>query len=90
MSFRVDAREIHNVWRDRMLSPEPSPNNRLITTKFSPQRARFAGAVIRSEPRSVDPMFAELQAATARGMPEIRVLVAIAAKYGLGIEPPAD
>ena len=35
--FCVDACEIHNVWRDRMLSPEPAPE--LITTKFSPQRA---------------------------------------------------
>jgi hypothetical protein len=26
----------------------------------------------------------------ARGMPEIGVLVAIAAKYGVAIEPPAD
>ena len=36
-------------------------------------------------------MLAELQAATARGMPEIGVLVPIAAaKYGVAIEPPAD
>ena len=33
----------------------------------------------------LDQMFAELQAATARGMPEIGVLVAIAAKYGVAI-----
>jgi len=38
----------------------------------------------------LDQMFAELQAATARGMPEIGALVAIAAKYGVAIEPPAD
>src|SRR5215471_1954182 len=37
MSFCVDAREIHNVWRDRMLSPKPAPE--LIATKFLPQRA---------------------------------------------------
>jgi hypothetical protein len=33
----------------------------------------------------LDQMFAELQAATARGKPEIGVLVAIAAKYGVAI-----
>jgi hypothetical protein len=38
----------------------------------------------------LDQMFAELQAATARGMPEIGLLVAIAAEYAAAIEPPAD
>jgi len=37
----------------------------------------------------LDQMFVELQGATARGMPEIGVL-AIAAKYGVAIQPPAD
>jgi hypothetical protein len=35
-------------------------------------------------------MFGELQAATARGMPEVGVLAAIAAKHSVAIEPPAD
>jgi len=33
-------------------------------------------------------MFAELEVATAAGMPEFGALVAIAAKYGVTIEPP--
>ncbi|TGQ38368.1 cupin domain-containing protein [Mesorhizobium sp. M00.F.Ca.ET.216.01.1.1] len=37
----------------------------------------------------LDQMFAELDAATAAGMPEMGKLVAIAAKYGVTIEPPA-
>lgn len=36
----------------------------------------------------LDQMFAELDAATAAGMPEMGKLVAIAAKYGVTIEPP--
>jgi quercetin dioxygenase-like cupin family protein len=36
----------------------------------------------------LDQMFAELDAATAAGMPEIGKLMAIAAKYGVTIEPP--
>jgi quercetin dioxygenase-like cupin family protein len=37
----------------------------------------------------LDQMFAELDAATAKGMPEMAKLAAIAAKYGVTIEPPA-
>jgi quercetin dioxygenase-like cupin family protein len=37
----------------------------------------------------LDQMFAELDAATAAGMPDMGKLVAIAAKYGVTIEPPA-
>jgi hypothetical protein len=37
----------------------------------------------------LDQMFAELDAATAAGMPEMAKIVAIAAKYGVTIEPPA-
>jgi quercetin dioxygenase-like cupin family protein len=37
----------------------------------------------------LDQMFAELDAATAKGMPEMTKLAAIAAKYGVTIEPPA-
>jgi quercetin dioxygenase-like cupin family protein len=37
----------------------------------------------------LDRMFGELDAATAAGMPEFGKLVAIAAKYGVTIEPPA-
>jgi len=36
----------------------------------------------------LDQMFAELDAATAAGMPELAKLAAIAAKYGVIIEPP--
>lgn len=36
----------------------------------------------------LDQMFAELEAATAAGMPEFGKLVAIAGKYGVTIEPP--
>jgi quercetin dioxygenase-like cupin family protein len=36
----------------------------------------------------LDQMFAELEAATAAGMPEFGKLVAIAGKYGVIIEPP--
>jgi hypothetical protein len=38
----------------------------------------------------LDQMFGELRAVTARAMPEIGVLVAIAAKHSIAIEPPAD
>jgi hypothetical protein len=34
-------------------------------------------------------MFAELEAASAAGMPEMGKLAAIAAEYGVAIEPPA-
>jgi quercetin dioxygenase-like cupin family protein len=37
----------------------------------------------------LDQMFAELDAATAAGMPEMAKVVAIAAKYGVTIAPPA-
>ena len=37
----------------------------------------------------LDQMFAELDAATAAGMPEFGKLAAIAGKYGVTIEPPA-
>jgi quercetin dioxygenase-like cupin family protein len=37
----------------------------------------------------LDQMFAELDAATAAGMPDIGKLAAITAKYGVIIEPPA-
>lgn len=37
----------------------------------------------------LDRMFAELDAATAKGVPEFAMLVAIAAKYGVTVEPPA-
>jgi hypothetical protein len=37
----------------------------------------------------LDQMFAELDAATAAGMPEMTKVVAIAAKYGVTIEPTA-
>jgi quercetin dioxygenase-like cupin family protein len=37
----------------------------------------------------LDQMFAELDAATAAGMPEIGKVMAIAAKYGVTVEPPA-
>jgi quercetin dioxygenase-like cupin family protein len=37
----------------------------------------------------LDQMFGELDAATAAGMPEMGKLMAIAAKYGVTIEPPA-
>lgn len=37
----------------------------------------------------LDRMFAELDAATAKGMPGIGELAAIAAKFGVTIEPPA-
>jgi hypothetical protein len=35
-------------------------------------------------------MFADLDAATAVGMPEMAKLAAIAAKYGVTIEPPTQ
>ncbi|TIQ01182.1 MAG: cupin domain-containing protein [Mesorhizobium sp.] len=38
----------------------------------------------------LDQMFAELDAATAAGTPEMAKVVAIAAKYGVTIEAPAD
>jgi quercetin dioxygenase-like cupin family protein len=48
-----------------------------------------ARALILSAPSfGLDQMFAELDAATAAGMPEMAKLVAIAAKYGVTIEPP--
>ncbi len=37
----------------------------------------------------LDQMFAELDAATARGMPGIEKLAAITAKYGVTIQPPS-
>jgi len=37
----------------------------------------------------LDQMFVELDAATANGMPDIGMVAAIAAKYGVTIEPPA-
>jgi quercetin dioxygenase-like cupin family protein len=37
----------------------------------------------------LDRMFGELDAATAAGVPELATLAAIAAKYGVTIEPPA-
>jgi quercetin dioxygenase-like cupin family protein len=37
----------------------------------------------------LDQMFAELDAATAAGMPDMTEVTAIAAKYGVTIEPPA-
>jgi quercetin dioxygenase-like cupin family protein len=37
----------------------------------------------------LDQMFAELDAATAKGEPEFGKLVAIAGKYGVTVEPPA-
>jgi quercetin dioxygenase-like cupin family protein len=37
----------------------------------------------------LDQMFAELDAATAASMPEIGKVMAIAAKYGVTVEPPA-
>jgi quercetin dioxygenase-like cupin family protein len=37
----------------------------------------------------LDQMFAELDAATAKGMPEFAELAGITAKYGVTIEPPA-
>jgi len=37
----------------------------------------------------LDQMFVELDAATAKGMPDIGMVAAIAAKYGVTIEPPA-
>jgi quercetin dioxygenase-like cupin family protein len=49
-----------------------------------------ARALILSVPHSgLDQMFAELDAATAAGMPELAKVTAICAKYGVAIEPPA-
>jgi hypothetical protein len=53
-------------------------------------RTRAHASILCAPSCSLDQMFAELQAATARAMPEIGVLVAIAAKYGVAIEPPPD
>jgi len=39
---------------------------------------------------SLDQMFAELDAATAAGVPEFGELVAIAGKYGVIVEPPTE
>jgi quercetin dioxygenase-like cupin family protein len=51
---------------------------------------RPARVLILSAPSvGLDQMFAELDAATARGTPEMGKLVAIAAKFGVAIEPPA-
>lgn len=48
-----------------------------------------ARALVLSAPScGLDRMFAELDAATAGGMPEFGKLVAIAARYGVTIEPP--
>ena len=41
--FCLKAGEIHDVWRDRMLSPKTAPEP--IVTKFSPQRAFHLGHV---------------------------------------------
>jgi quercetin dioxygenase-like cupin family protein len=50
---------------------------------------RPARVLILSAPScGLDQMFAELDAATAKGMPDIGKLVGIAAKYGVTIEPP--
>ncbi len=49
-----------------------------------------ARVLILSAPsRGLDQMFAELEAATAGGMPGLETLAAIAARYGVTIEPPA-
>ena len=49
-----------------------------------------ARALVLSVPSvGLDQMFAELDAATAAGAPEMAELAAIAAKYGVIIEPPA-
>jgi hypothetical protein len=40
-------------------------------------------------PQQSNRSFAELDAATAAGMPEFGKLVAIAGKYGVAIEPPS-
>jgi quercetin dioxygenase-like cupin family protein len=49
-----------------------------------------ARVLILSTPsRGLDRMFAELEAATAAGMPDMARLAAIAAKYGVTIAPPA-
>jgi quercetin dioxygenase-like cupin family protein len=50
---------------------------------------RPARVLILSAPScGLDQMFAELDAATAAGMPEFSRLVAIAGKYGVTIDPP--
>jgi quercetin dioxygenase-like cupin family protein len=47
-----------------------------------------ARVIILSAPScGLDQMFAELDAATAAGMPDFRKLVAIAGKYGVAVEP---
>lgn len=56
---------------------------------FRNVRDQPARVLILSAPScGLDQMFAALDAATASGMPEIGKLVAIAAKYGVTIEPP--
>jgi quercetin dioxygenase-like cupin family protein len=51
---------------------------------------RPARVLILSAPScGLDKMFAELDAATAKGMPEIGKVMSIAAKYGVTVEPPA-
>jgi mannose-6-phosphate isomerase-like protein (cupin superfamily) len=67
---------------------------------FGPRGRRHAIRNIGDEPTRVlvlsapscglDQMFAELDAATAAGMPDIGTLAAICAKYGVTIEPPAS
>jgi quercetin dioxygenase-like cupin family protein len=61
-------------------------NRRHAIRNVSDQPARV---LILSAPScGLDQMFAELDAATAAGMPEFGKLVAIAGKYGVTIEPP--
>jgi hypothetical protein len=51
---------------------------------------RPARLLILSAPScGLDQMFAELDAATTAGMPEMAMLAAITAKYGVTIEPPS-
>jgi quercetin dioxygenase-like cupin family protein len=67
---------------------------------FAVRRRRHAFRNVSDQPARVlvlsapscglDQMFAELEAATAAGMPEIEKLAVIAAKYGVIIEPPSS
>ena len=53
------------------------------------QRCRCCRALVLSAPScGLDQMFAELDVATAAGIPESGKLAAITAKYGVTIEPP--
>jgi len=66
---------------------------------FGPRHRRHAYRNVSDQPARVlvlctpscglDQMFAELDAASAKGMPELGKLAAITAKYGVTIEPPA-